>query len=98
MKEKIIEILKSYSDYHYLAELERTAYVISDFSFTDVADAILSLPLYEKEFVEWIGLKYGFHELALREIDMKWLYPLNNEGKEYSHDELYDYWKEEIKK
>ena len=43
MKEKIIEILKSYSDVHYLAEIERTANVIGEHSFEDIADKIISV-------------------------------------------------------
>jgi len=44
-KEKIIEILKSYADYHYLPEIERAAYVVGDHSFNDIADAILAMPI-----------------------------------------------------
>ena len=50
-------------------------------------------------FIDWIGIEYGFHSLALREIDMKWLYPLDlDEGKEYTLDELFTYWYNEIYK
>jgi len=50
-REQIIEILKSYGEYHYLPEIER-AYVIGDYSFEDVADAILALNNESKLRVE----------------------------------------------
>lgn len=40
MKEKIIEILKSYSDVHYLPEIERAVNVIGEHSFEDIAEAM----------------------------------------------------------
>jgi len=63
--------------------------------YTKIADEILALPLYPKEFVEWIGLGIGFHDLGLREIDMKWIYPIEPIAfsDEFTLDELYSYWK-----
>jgi hypothetical protein len=94
-KEKIIE--KGY-DY------ERMLNIIKNLSYEDtnkLVDFLLQFKesdspdeLYPKEFVEWIGLEYGFHDLSLREMDMKWIYPLEPIAFSdyFTTNELYNYW------
>ena len=52
-----------------------------------------------REFIEWIGINYGFNELSLREMDMKWIYPIEpvSFSDEFTTDELFQYWLDNVK-
>lgn len=47
-----------------------------------------------ERFIQWIGLEYGFNNLAIREIDMKWIYPIEPVAfsEELTLSELFTYW------
>jgi hypothetical protein len=69
-REQIIGILKSYADYHYLPEIEKTAYVIGDHSFKDISDAILALPIDvpSEEEIEITQMHYEQTEWDNRDV------------------------------
>lgn len=94
MKEKLIELLK--------ANFQYVTTVGTDKKFEDVADEILALGLYPKEFVEDM-IEDSF---TLQEDKDNMLYGIwtiktsfeNNPLKFRTLDELYEYWNNEIKK
>ena len=81
MKEKILEILKSYSDYHYLVEIDRTAYVIGDHAFEDIAEAIKQLKIEcpDQDEIEMQSIHYA-HEF--------WEQEAFKEGAKYIKNEI----------
>jgi hypothetical protein len=83
--EKIINILEDNFDEPNKIDDQTTIYMQE--KFIKIADKILALPLYPKEFVEWIAKK----ELTY----LRGRYYQDSDGgyREFTLDELYEYWK-----
>ena len=91
MKDAILEIL--------LNKVKATAHDFYPTGIEGLPQSAREIAELMTEFIEWIGLEYGFHSLAIREIDMKWLYPLDlDEDKEYTTNELFTYWHDNVYK
>jgi len=91
-KERIIEILKKNRTKSREDDGTISVGFISNNDFPKIADEIIALGCYPKDFLEWIGLCYGSHEIIL--VDMKWICQFHNSPFTYEYDtnELYECW------
>ena len=101
MKEKIVEIFRKKEEW--IGNDDAGGFGVLETEYKDVADEILALGWYPKEFVEWIGKNEMFFETRYpleKNWNNKWHRELNVKTGEVEHlttDELYQYWIENIK-
>lgn len=87
MKDLRKQIIEIFGDY--VITMSGKNEFIREEQFESIIDEILALPLYEKEFLQWVLIDCPFWYDT---ISNNW-YEYEPEDKEYTLDEIYVYWK-----